>query len=184
MLMEPVNALARSWPCACLKHISRWRRLETTLNFLSCRHVLDLLLKYVSEINERYWLQLLFYFNSLMGIVASVVGMSFFSCVSGFRLMFFWYFTFTETFANRFQMWLDHEWIDFGVFYCEMASFVDFLSVWTKICRICSNVFLFWPHQTFSMFSLRGILVCFSTMLVLFSHRILQYRLISFRVAM
>ena len=88
MLMEPVDAPARRWPCACLECVSGLRRLKTTLNCLSCRHVIDLALKYVSEINERYWLQLLFYFISLMGIVASVVGMSFSSCVSGFRLMF------------------------------------------------------------------------------------------------
>ena len=65
-----------------------------------------------------------------------------------------------------------------------MASFVDFISVWSEICKKCSIVILFWRHQIFSMFSLRGILVCSLEMLVLFSHRILEYRLISFRNAM
>ena len=63
-------------------------KTRKSLNFLRCIHVIDLVLKYGSDINERNWLQLLFYFIVLMGIVASVVGMSFFSCVSRFRLKF------------------------------------------------------------------------------------------------
>ena len=87
-LVEPVNALACWWQCACLKSVSGLRRLEKTLNFLRCIHVPDLVLKYGSDINERNWLHLLFYFIVLMGIVASVIGMSFFSFVSGFRSKF------------------------------------------------------------------------------------------------
>ena len=78
MLMEPVNAPARWWPCARLKCISGLRRLEKTLNFLRCIHVIDLVLKYGSDINEGNLLQLLFHFFVLMGIGASVIGMSFF----------------------------------------------------------------------------------------------------------
>ena len=48
----------------------------------------DWVLKCGSDINEGNWLQLLFYFLVSVGIVASVIGMSFFSCVSGFRLKF------------------------------------------------------------------------------------------------
>ena len=89
MLMEPVKALIRWYHCACLTCVSGLQRLEKTLNFLRCIHVIDLALKYGSEINEGNWLQLLFYFIVLMGIVASVLGMSFFfSCVLGFRLKF------------------------------------------------------------------------------------------------
>ena len=88
MLMEPVNAPARWWPCACLKCVSGLRRLEKTLDFLICIHVIDLVLKYDSDINEGNWLQLLFYFIVLIGIVASAIGLSFFSYVSGFRLKF------------------------------------------------------------------------------------------------
>ena len=88
MLMEPVNAPACWWPCACLKCVAGLRRLEKTLNFLRCIHVIDLVLKYGSDINENNWLQLLFYLIVLMGIVASVIGLSFFSYVSGFRLKF------------------------------------------------------------------------------------------------
>ena len=88
MLMEPVNAPARWWSCACLKCVSGLRRLGKTLNFLRCIHVIDLVLKYGSDINEGNWLQLLSYFIVLMVTVGSVVGMSFLSCVSGFRLKF------------------------------------------------------------------------------------------------
>ena len=77
-VMEPVNAPARWWPCACLKCVSGLRRLEKALNFLRCIHVIDLVLKYGSDINEGNWLQLLFYFIVLMGIIASVIGMGLF----------------------------------------------------------------------------------------------------------
>ena len=77
MLIEPVNAYARWWPCTCLKSASGLRKLEKTLNFLRCIHVFDLVLKYGSDINDGNWLQLLFYFIVLMGTVASVIGMSF-----------------------------------------------------------------------------------------------------------
>ena len=81
MLMELVIAPACWWPCECLKYVSGLRRLEKTLNFLRCIHVIDLVLKYGSDINEGNWLQLLFYFIVLIGTVASVFGMSFFSAV-------------------------------------------------------------------------------------------------------
>ena len=45
MLMEPVNAPGRWWPCACLKCVSGLRRLEETLNFLRCIHVFDMVRK-------------------------------------------------------------------------------------------------------------------------------------------
>ena len=86
MLMEPVNAPARWWPCACLKCVSGLRRLEKILNFLRCIYVIDLVLKYGSDINEGNWLQLLFYFIVLLGTVASVTGMSFFQLCFRFSL--------------------------------------------------------------------------------------------------
>ena len=88
MLLEPVNAPARWWPCACLKCVSGLRRLEKTMKFLRCINVIDLVLKYGSDINEGNWLQLLFYFIVLMGLVTAVIGMSVFSCVSSFRVKF------------------------------------------------------------------------------------------------
>ena len=53
-------------------------KTRKSLKFLRCIHVIDLVLKYGSDINEGNWLQLLFYFIVLMSIVASVIGMSFF----------------------------------------------------------------------------------------------------------
>ena len=107
ILMEPFNALARWWPCACLKCVSGLRSLEITLKFLRCIHVFDLVLKYGSDINEGIWLQFLLYFIVLMGIVAAVVGMNFFSCVSCVRLKFS-LLHFDGTFAIGFQKWFDH----------------------------------------------------------------------------
>ena len=88
MFLEPVNASAHWWLWPCLTYVSGLRRLERTLNILRSIHVIDLVLKFGSDINEGNWLQLLFYFIVLMGIVASVIGMSFFSRVSGFMLKF------------------------------------------------------------------------------------------------
>ena len=88
MLMEPVNAHARWWPCACLKFVFGLRRLEKIMSFLRCIHINDLVLKYGSNINEGNWLQLLFYFIVLIGMVASVSGIQFFSYVSGFGSKF------------------------------------------------------------------------------------------------
>ena len=79
MLMKPVNALARWWPCACLNCVSGLRRQEKTLNFLWCIHIFDLVLKYGSDINGGNWLLLLFHFIFLIGIVVSVILRSFFS---------------------------------------------------------------------------------------------------------
>ena len=85
MLMEPVNAPARWWLCTCLQCVSCLRALDKTLTFLRREHVIDLVPKYGSGINEENWLQLQIYFNALMSTVASVLVLSFFSRVSGFR---------------------------------------------------------------------------------------------------
>ena len=59
----------------------------------------------------------------------------------------------------------------FWGFSFENGFFVDFISVWTEICKKCSIVIHFCRHQFFSMFRLRGLLVCSLKMLLLFSHR-------------
>ena len=79
--METVNVHARGWPCGCRKCGSGQQRLEKTLDFLRCIHIIDLVLKYRSDINEGNWLQLLVYFIVLIGIVAFVIGLSFLSAV-------------------------------------------------------------------------------------------------------
>ena len=81
MLVEPDNELARWWLCARLKYVSGLRRLEKTLNFFRCIHVIDLVLKYGSDLNEGNWLKLLSHFNVTVDIVASIIGMSFVSAV-------------------------------------------------------------------------------------------------------
>ena len=122
MLMEPVNALSRLWPCACLKCVSGLRRLEKTLSFLRCIHVFYLVLKYVSDINEGIRLQFLFYVIVLIGAVDSVIGMSLFQLCFRFSIEVFSYCTLTGTFALGFQKFFDHEWIDF-VFLLENGFF-------------------------------------------------------------
>ena len=88
MLMEHVyctcSLVALRVPELCFWPV----KTRKSLNFLRCIHVNDLVLNYGSDKNEGNWLQILFYFNVLMGIVASVTGMSFFSCVSRFGLKF------------------------------------------------------------------------------------------------
>ena len=83
--------------------------------FLRCIHVFGVVLKYALDINEGIWLQLFFYLIVLMGIVASVMGMSFIRLCFIIYIEVFSYCTLTEKFAIGFQMWFDHEWIDFRV---------------------------------------------------------------------
>ena len=143
MLMEPVNAPARWWPCACLKCVSGLRRLEKIFNFLWCIHVIGLVLKYGSDINEGNWLQLLFYFIVLMGTVASVIRMSFIQLCFRFRIEVFSYCTFTETFSIWFRKWFDHQWIDCGVFFEKwLLSLTSYLHG-LKFARSAQLLFFF-----------------------------------------
>ena len=141
MLMEPVNAPALWWPCACLKCISGLGGLEKTLNFLRCIHVFDLVLKYGSDISEGNWLQLLFYFiffdwNGCLRYFKEL----FLTYVSGFR----WMFSRIALWWKRLQMDSKSDLATNGLildFFClKMASFVDFISVSIEICKNCSFV--------------------------------------------
>ena len=127
-----------SGPWACLTYVSGLRRREKNLKFSRCIHVFDLVLKFGSDINEGNWLQFLFYFNVLIGIVASVIGMIFFSCFSSFRLKF-----------SRIAHWRKRMQLDskndlttngliLGFFTWKSASFVNLIPVWTEICKRCS----------------------------------------------
>ena len=162
----PVGGPERAWNVLLVK-------TRKNLNFLRCIHVFDLVIKYCSDIKERNWLQLLFYFIVVMGRVASNIGMSFFHLFSRFYIEVFSYCNVKEMFANGIQNWFDHDCVIFGVLSWNMPRFVDFISAGTEICMNCSILILFWRHQFFSINSLRGILVCFLNMLVLFSHRTL-----------
>ena len=160
MLMEPVNALARWWPWACLKCVFGLWRLEKTLSFLRCIHIIDPVFKYGSDINEGNWLQLLFCLIVLIGMVASVIGISFFSYVSGFGPKF------SRIALRRKRLQLDSKsdlatnGLIMGFFLLENGFFR-----WPAICLdwnlhellICYS---FLTTSFFSMFSLRGILVC------------------------
>ena len=171
ILMELVDAPARWWPCACLTCVSGLRRLDRNFYFLRCIHVFELVLKYGSDVNEGYLLQLLFYSIVLTGKVASVIGMSFFSYVSGFRLKFSPIALLRKRLQLDSKSDLSKNVLILGFFGGKwLLSFTSYL--YTKSARIAQLLF-FWPHQLFSMFSLRGILVCSLKKLLLFSHRIL-----------
>ena len=135
MLMECVIAPAHWWRCTRPKCVSGLRRLEKTLNFLRCTHVIDLVLKYGSDINERNWLQLHFYFILFISIAApviGVIGMSFFQLCLRFKIEGCSFCTFTQTFAIWFQKRFDNECVDFWAFCYKTASFLDVTSVWTE----------------------------------------------------
>ena len=141
MLMEPLNAPARCWLCTCLQGVSCLRALDKTLTFLRRKHVIDLVPKYGSGINEENWLQLQIYFNALMSTVASVLVLSFFSRVSGFRSKF----SRIALLRKRLQLESKKDLTTNGLilgFLWKMASFVDFISVWTEICKNCAFIIL------------------------------------------
>ena len=119
-----------------------------------------------------------------MNLVSSIVGMSFFHLCFRFWVEVFSYCTFTETFANGLQNWFDHKWIDFGVFFWTWLFSLTYYLHWLKFARIAQFLFPFWRHQVFSITSLKDTLVCCSNVLVLFSHKIIYYRLICFSIAM
>ena len=156
MLMEPVDAPACWWPCACITCVSGLRRLERIFNFLRSLHVFDLVLKYGSDKNEGNWLQLLFYIFVLVVIVVSVIGIKFFSCVSSFRLNF-----------SPIALWRKRLQLDSKSDLTMTALFLEsFWSAYASFRRhhVCMdwnlddllNCFSFWRHQIFSIVS-RGI---------------------------
>ena len=148
-------------------------KTRKSLNFLRCIYVIELVLKYGSDINEGNWLQLLFHLIVLMGIVASAIGLSFFSYVSGFRLKF------SRTALWRKRLQLDSKsdlttnGLILGFFVGKWLLSLTSYRYGVKYARNAQLFFFFWRHQIFSMFSLRGILVCSFKMFVLLSHRIL-----------
>ena len=143
------------------------------LKFLRCIHVFDLVLKYVSDINEGNWLQLLFYFIILTGRVTAVIEIKFFSAVFHVLDWSFLLLHFDGNVCNWIPkvIWPRMDW--FWGFLLEKSFFR-----WLNICMDWNlqellNFHSFWRHQIFSIFSLRGILVCSLKKLVLFSHGIL-----------
>ena len=129
MLMEPVIALARWWPCGCLKCVSGLRRREETLNFLRCIHAFDLVLKYALDIDAGNSLQLFFYFIALISIVASVIGMCCFSCAAGFRLKF-----------SRIALWRKRFQLDSR---SDLTTNVLFMEIFVEKWLVSLNSYLF-----------------------------------------
>ena len=130
------------------------------LEFFRYIHIFDLVLKYGSDINEGNWLQLLFYFIVFMGIVASVIGMSFFSCGSGFILKFsriaFWW--------KRLQLDCRSDLVTNGLilrFFVGkwLLSSTSYL-YGLKFARDAQLFFYFDEIKFFHFFYLRAILVC------------------------
>ena len=113
-----------------------------SLNFLRCVYVIDLVLKYGSDINERNWLKLLFYFIVLIGIVASVIRMSFFSAV--FQVLD-WSFLVLH-FDGNVCNWIPE------VIWPHMDRFWGFLF---------KNGFFLWLHVSME-WNLQGLLNCYS----------------------
>ena len=95
------------------------------------------------------------YFIALMNLVALIIGVSFFQLGVRLLIEIFLYCTFTGTFANGFQNWFDHEWIDFGIFKWNMPHFIVVIFAQSKICKNCSIVFFFSRHHVFSI--IRGV---------------------------
>ena len=148
------------WPAKIKKNLIFWR----------CLHFLDLVLKYCSDINKRNWLQLLFYFLFLMGLIASVFGMSFFLCFN------FWVEVISYCFLRKRWKWIRklfvYKWIDFWFSSWNMAFFIGFISVWIETCINCWNLF-FLMTSSLSIIRLGDTLGYFLNVLVLFSGGVL-----------
>ena len=158
MLMEPVNAPARWWPCACLKCVSGLRRLENPWTFWDT-FMSDLVLKYGSDINEGNWLQLFFNFIVLIGTVASFVGMSLFHLWVTFQVEVFSYCNPAETFKKGFENRFYIENVNFGSFSYIVSRLVSVMFERTELSKRSASLVLIWRHQRFSISSLKPFLV-------------------------
>ena len=97
-----------------------------------------------------------------------------------FTVLFFRIAELRQRFAIGFRNWFQHECINFRVFCWNMPRFVDLRSAWTEICKICSNVLLFWRNQNFSKVCFRGFLVCSLNVPLFFSQKVFEYQFTSF----
>ena len=168
MLKEPVVALSRWWPWACLKCVSGLWTLDKNWTFWDAYMSLTWRSIFVLTYGGN-WLHRLFYFIVLLGIFSSVLGMSSLICVSGFRLKFF-VFQCHGNVCNWIPkvIWPRMGW--FRNFSLEYSFF------WIHICMDWNlhellKLAPFWRHRIFSIVSSRGILVCSLKLLVIFSRR-------------
>ena len=123
-------------------------KLQKTLKFLRCIHVIDLVLEYGSDIKERNWLQLLF--TSLLWWIQfpPLLDWVFINCVSSFRSNFSRIALWRKTFPKAIQPWMNWFW----GFCSKMVFFVDFISLRTGICNGCSVVILFDDIDLFGVY--------------------------------
>ena len=102
--------------------ISFWSAwTEKNLHFLRSIQVLDLVLKFRSDIGEGKWIKLLFYFLVLVNVAASFIGLSFFHLSGKLLVEIISHCSVTETFAFGFQNYFDHEGVDFTVFFIAIC---------------------------------------------------------------
>ena len=176
--MEPETATARWWPCLCRKCVFSVDRLGKSRTFWDAYKSWTLCSNVVQTQMKEYGYTL-FSFFFFENIVSLLIGLSFFVTASGFKLKF----SRDALLSKRLQLYSKTALTTNGfILDCicwNMPRFVVALSAWTKICKICSFVFLFSRLEVFSMYSLRGILVCSWNVPLLFSHRIFYYQSMS-----
>ena len=139
----------------------RLTEARENLIFLRCIHVLQLMLKFCSDIYEGNEIQVPVYFI-FVGDYSCFVYWNEFSSVGqflGWRFLVLPLYWNDPNWLAR-LIWLQMDW--FWTFCNNMSRLIVVISAWTKICMICSNLFLFWRHQVFLIRSLRGVLVCSS----------------------
>ena len=169
MLVEPVNAHARWWPCACRKCVS-WKNLEHfeahTFHWPGAqiwfRHKWRKVVRASLLLHCIDWYSCVRYWNEF-----------FLSCVSGFRLKF-----------SGIALWWKRLQLDSRSDLATNGSILGFfVQKWLlsltsylyglKSAGTAQLLFFFDDMKFVRCFCLRGILVCSLKMLVLFSHRIL-----------
>ena len=109
------------WPAKTRKYLS----------FLRSIHVLDLLLKYCSDLIERIGIYLLFHCILLVHFFALFARLSFFICKSGSWAEVVSYCSVTDTFAIGFQNQFYHDWVGLRTFLLEHSS-VRRLHTWLE----------------------------------------------------
>ena len=154
MLMEPVNAAARCWPCAFLKWVSGLRGLEELVLF---------------EMHTCLWpgAQILFRhkWRNLATASALLHCNDTYSCLGSWKEFFFWIsafrFKFSRVAMSRKRLQLESK--------SDLTTTVLFSEIFVEICLVssisylhglnfalnCSIIIPFWRYQTFSI--VRGV---------------------------
>ena len=120
------------------------------------------------------------FFNVPMNTIFRFLGMSFFIFVSAFRLKFLRIGVSRKRLQSTSKTDLNMNALTLGFLLLEYGFFVDFISMWTQICKSCSKLFLFRRHRVFPINSLRGLLVGYLNVPAVFRHRIFLSRLNGF----